>query len=764
MPSSGEVEEQGNKQGGIPQAQEAMFSRVVRSTASTEDFGAVRSDDEPVDVSILVELKDSRHQTPEVVAPVPATGAEPAEGSYQARTQGSAVENDMRVAPPATPSMRRPKPHLKASVSEEATEGCVTAVSSTTPRGRATSKRRSTSNISQTGSQTSELTVSVQQVPSPASTHRFSASHQARAQPQHKASWAGDVYDFLSMIPNEAGAQELLHHRNLEFALAQRVATAQPKHLGSVDVVIQDLANATVREIVGVVESLLDRLLLEKKLDTIRNIVAELMTSDVKATLATGHEQLRQREFGRIDGELRRLAAEGVAAAAAHEERLGAERDLRSAQSALQAGLEERCRRLEARLAGIEREMVPRTEMHSHLAAAACEAGELSGRVTRAEEHVSQLGASLRAFEGRCAEELATKLGLAAAEERLGGDVDAARNEAATGLQALREHAAAAVDVGELRAALEETTRASEAGLEAVHRDLSVLGAAQQQDREFSEATFETKQRHRDDVEGLQRQAEAIAQTLHGQLGRLAESAATKRQLEQMRSATQATLVSLQQALSGTSRDLKKSTEELETLQELCRDTLATREYAYETAKDLAHRAAQNSDDRELVAQLRREFEEERERARQTLRQVQAIRRDLGDMVEVLHETREKGSDLGAVCTRLAQQLEDLDGREAVHWAQAQAAVCRQGHAQDELEASHRALREEFVVHTEVQRGEAEKLRNHSTQRYLEQMDRALDLHRSLEAVAMGHRELHDSVRSIKLPKVLVEQRSDSMC
>merc|ERR1712032_962615 len=98
--------------------------------------------------------------------------------------------------------------------------------------------------------------------------------------------------------------------------------------------------------------------------------------------------------------------------------------------------------------------------------------------------------------------------------------------------------------------------------------------------------------------------------------------------------------------------------------------------------------------------------------------------------------------------------LNDVDGREAEHWTLGQAAMTKQLQARGDLDVFYRALREEFTSHAEFQRAESERLRHHSTQRYFEQMDKALNLHRSLAEIEVGHKELNETVSSIKLPPV----------
>jgi len=586
-----------------------------------------------------------------------------------------------------------------------------------------------------------------------------SAAEQSRGRPQDKAAWAAGAYGFLRAVPDRAGPAEPLSPGSLEADLARRAAGAArpgPALPGHADVAVQDLVSATVREIVGVLESLLDRLLLEKKTDTIRNMVAELVTTDVASTIAVGREQLRHREFARIDAELERLGAEARGSSARWDEHLGAMRQLRGDHESLGAVLGERVSSLEARLVSVEQGFVSRPELDAHLKAAAREASELGARLTVTEERLSQAFVDLRDLESRSADSLAAAL--AQADDRVDCSLSTVQQEVVKQLQELRGSTAPLARLGELEAALDAATGAARAGLAELRQELDGLSGTVQRERLRGEAAVgaqaEAQASQRQGLEALRLQVETRERALRDELAGLAAGAAMRGELEREQASTREALGALHASLSAASSQAQASTVGLRQLEDFCHGSLATKDFAGEVARAHARHVAEEFDKRAAVEQLRREFEDEQERSRQTMRQVQASRRDLSDMIEVFHETRGRCGELGAQCGLLAQQVQDLDGREAEHWSQAQAEASRQGRAQEQLEALHRALREELASQAEMQRGEAERLRNHSTQRYLEQMDRALDLHRGLESVAMGHRELNEAVRSIRLPKV----------
>merc|ERR1712187_902800 len=142
--------------------------------------------------------------------------------------------------------------------------------------------------------------------------------------------------------------------------------------------------------------------------------------------------------------------------------------------------------------------------------------------------------------------------------------------------------------------------------------------------------------------------------------------------------------------------------------------TFATRDYVFEVAKKIAHQVATECDEKEEIAQLRREFEEERERLRQNVRQQQHTRKDLNGTIEEVHDIRLKNSALEKYCSEIDTGLQCLDSREAEHWDKGQMIAAKHKQAQEDLEVFHKTLREEFVSHREFQKSESDKLRHHS--------------------------------------------------
>jgi len=120
--------------------------------------------------------------------------------------------------------------------------------------------------------------------------------------------------------------------------------------------------------------------------------------------------------------------------------------------------------------------------------------------------------------------------------------------------------------------------------------------------------------------------------------------------------------------------------------------------------------------------------DEEREKVRQNVRQQHHTRKELSETLEDFASMTARSGELEKRCKQLEDRLEGLFGREGEHWDWLQAQLAQQRQSHGDLNLICQTLREEISTHMEYQRSESEKLRHHSTQRYLEQMDKALKL------------------------------------
>jgi len=590
---------------------------------------------------------------------------------------------------------------------------------------------------------------------SPTSLRPFASSQMLRSGLQDKANWASGSSYAVASVPNHDSSTSL-NHGELEHNLVEKVLATQPdrSRLGFDEIIMRDIANSVVRELVGVFDALLDRLLIEKKQDTIRTIVAELVTEDIAAVIATGREQLKQRELGHITREIERLCVTGREREAVWEDRFQITQELRDSQDDLWATLDERCHSIEQRLAEVESLFTPRMELDGRLREILDEMASVRVEGCAAADLVAEMNARLTAQETFSHETFATWEKTATMEEEIYAQIRQCETASERELQLARDSAATKASVTALHQLHDDRVSKMDSNFFEISQQMNIVEVALKKAQRYSDETYVTKAHH-DAITGeLQQDLQTTVTRMAEENSQLDSAKASRREVDDLRSAASSAQVEAQQSLSKVSTGLDRTLGVLMALEQRVDQTFATQKYVDEVTKNIADEIVERSDAKEEFARLWKEFDAERERLRQTVRQQQTNRKDINDTMENLHDLKLRSDEFGKRCEQLHESIGALDVREEKRWEEGQAALLVQKQAQADLEVSWRVLREEFLSHVDWQRSEGERLKHHSTQRYLEQMDKALNLTNTMEKLTNDNREINATVRSIKLPRV----------
>jgi chromosome segregation ATPase len=518
--------------------------------------------------------------------------------------------------------------------------------------------------------------------------------------------------------------------------------------------VVHDVVSIVVRDIVGIFESLLDRLLFEKKNDTIRTIVAELVTEDVSATIAAGREQLKRQELGHISSELGRLRMELREAEAVWEERFRVTSELRDSQDDLWVTLDERCRGSESRLGVLEREFVHGSELDARLKAVTEEMDSLRDTVSANKAKVDKAFGSFDNFQTHCKEHFLTKAMLDSMEQRVDKSLENFRAHVDTVTQDLRSDCAPKSELADLKLEHDDRIRHMSSELFHVTQDVDLLKTQLKKDQRDNASIFATKLEQKAVIDNLTNKKEAMESHFLKIFDQLEASAATKEAFEVEQKRQEEKHGSILEKVTDTSKSFEAMTSRLANLETLCSGThsWATKDYVDEVAEERANKVARELSEKHTIAQLRRDFEEERERLRQQTRQQQNTRKDLNDLSEVVHGVKRQSLDVTKQLGGLTERMDRVVSNEADHWQKVLSDSAELRHGQSDLDRFCQALRDELKGHIKFQEAEGEKLRQHSTERYLEQMDKALLLNTNLGKLESVHKELRDTVT--KLPRV----------
>mmetsp|Transcript_36301 Transcript_36301/g.104473 ORF Transcript_36301/g.104473 Transcript_36301/m.104473 type:complete len:952 (+) Transcript_36301:75-2930(+) len=591
---------------------------------------------------------------------------------------------------------------------------------------------------------------------------------------QMKADWSAPNMGTVQVAPNH-DENGRLTHGNLETSMFQRAMAIVPNHHGLNDAlvhdvvscvvhdvvnhfeagmphVVHDIVSCVVRDIVGTFEGLLDRLLLEKKHGTVRNMVAELMTEDISKTIATGQEQLKNKELGHLNREIARLQTELADMEARWDQRYGVHDERHEQQAKTAVAADDRHRELDARVAVTEKDYVRRTQLDERMKAVTEEFHDLRTYIQKNRASIDKALQEVAEFEEYAKSNFALRSFVEEVRTESGKAVGDLREHTDRGLDGLRERCATVVQVTELKAEHDRRLNALREELDEAKSGLSKLSAEFVQEQHDTRATYATKVELQTASKTLATQQEELERSLRKSFDELDAKAAEKVVVEQLAADTKRSTEEINSKLSAHDASLIDVSGHVSKIQDLCDATLATREYALGVAVEQARKAANEADDTQEIAQLRREFEEERERLRLQVRQQQTTRKDLNDAQELLHGVKRMAADSLKQCTDMEDMVKGTVDKEveARKKERVEMVELRQRHTT--LEEVVKNLRQELSSHVVYQQAKDDKLRDHSTQRYLEQIDRALALSKSVGTLEQEHRDLKDTV--VKLPKV----------
>jgi len=582
------------------------------------------------------------------------------------------------------------------------------------------------------------------------------SSGQATRSPQGKATWNSTDYMSLSAEPSTMfESSEELAHEDLEFKLASRLMSQQPdrRAAGIDEHLVRDVVNMTVKDIVGIFESLMDRLLIEKKGSTLKQMVVELMTDDIANTIATGQDQLKQREIAYLIEEMARLREAVRDNDATWEQRFVVTEELGQAIENLHSDMDDRFQQGDARVARFEQDCVRWEQLDDHLLDIT---KEIKVGVLALEENTrqdSETSGLLSNLQRLCEESLATKDEMAQAQAKAEKTVRKTEEKMTALIEGLRKASAKETRVQDLEDSIEDKLKITSHKLFEAHRDISANTAAITKATKYSQDTYATKKQVQDDFSAVRAEAKTANDEITAELENLTKTKAEKTDLDDTNQLFRARVKELHEANLTMSNGLQELVSSVASLQAAF-PNLATKDYSLEVARKCAEELMTNNSEKEEIAGLRREFAEERERVRASVRQNQHNRKDLNSTIEEVNDLRVKGSKMEQHCRSLEEKLTALVDKEGEHWEKSQHTLLGQVKNHQDLSTLCNALREELAEHTERQRQESERLRDQTTLRYLEQLDKALHLNSGLDSLHESHKQLHETVRTIHLPTI----------
>lgn len=576
---------------------------------------------------------------------------------------------------------------------------------------------------------------------------------------QEKAQWTASGFDNIASAPGfkpigEATKEDLmkpLSHENLEAELTVKALAALPSRPMHVpEVLIREITSAAVHEIVGIFETLIDRLLIEKKHTVIQDMVAQLVTEDIQEVIAGGREGLKRQELGLLTEGHRKIREDMRSAETSWQKRFEITQELKENLAELTTEMDTHFHSTDGRLSSVEKMLVPRTEVEIRLNAVVNDLQGVHQRLASMTEGITETQQQIADLRNESEEKFATKLHLKDAEKRLNDSLATCKKEMDGGLKALRDHCAAKADVEKNFQEHQNKIQANETGLAAAKKDIAEVSTDLFEARRYSEETYATKVESEKKITALKEEMRQTHVELRAELQDIDERKATKKALDDAVGQLTETLNKTRDTLKTTTEGLERTTDNLKTLEKNCDTKLATKESVegleIKIEKDLKDMEAAKAE----IEGLSLEVETERDRLRKCFKQQQHSRVDLNQAIDQMQELKAMKEDFDRHRGITEERVALLDVREAEHWEEMQADRLQLKQAVADLEVNHTQLHDGFQKHVSVQQKDSDKLKEYSTKCFMEQMDRALALNTSVKSIRGETQEVKKTVKELQ--------------
>lgn len=505
-----------------------------------------------------------------------------------------------------------------------------------------------------------------------------------------------------------------------------------------------------MHEIVGIFDSLIDRLLIEKKNTMIRDMVGQLVTEDISDAISKKQEGMKSAELSLLTEGQRKIREDMRNAETAWQKRFDITQELKQNLAEATTEMDTHFHSTDGRLASVEKDLVPRSEVEIRLNAVVNDLQGVHQRLSSLTEGISETQQQIADLRSESEEKFATKLHLKDAENRLNDSLTTSKKEVDTGLKALREHCAAKVDVEKNFQDHQNRLSTLDTGLASAKKDIGEVSTDLFEARRFSEETFATKEDSEKKISSLKEEMRSTHVELRADLQNIQEQKATKTALDDAVGQMTETLTKVRETLGTTTQGLERTADNLTKLENHCNARLATKENveALEAALEVEQKdmKAAKAD----IEGLSLEVETERDRLRKCFRQQQHSRVDLNQAIDQMQELKAMKEDFDRHRGITEERVALLDVREQEHWEEMQADRLQLKQAVADLEVNHAKLDDGFQKHVVAQQVDSEKLKEYSTKRYLEQMDRALALHTSVKSIRSETQEVKKNMKDMQ--------------
>lgn len=403
--------------------------------------------------------------------------------------------------------------------------------------------------------------------------------------------------------------------------------------------------------------------------------------------------------------------------------------ELREGQARSQESMETGFKETHARIDACVRDLVPRAEVEKRMNILVKEVQGVMDKCFENGQLLSGLIARVDRLEKHGAETFATKSEHEMSQKRQAEDLRESRADAQREIDSVRKDSAPVVDVDAKFTAASERSAGLEEDTQVLRRDLAKLDKTLEALRHTTEDRFAKKLGLKETEATLMLEIQRRHDTHSATIEELRTSHASKMHVEDRVSNCQSSLEVLRTIIADLKGELDTKKKGLAELTELCNTKLAKRD-------DLQVLSDGVQGDRAAASVMRTDFDQlaenvmtERQRLDALGRSVQSNRSDTNELLLQRQEFLDLRDDVGRTKKVMAQFNETIEHREGEHHRELRAEVLTLKGAIEDSERKFQSCQDECRKMVDKHADETKGLvKEQSTLRYMEAMDRALGL------------------------------------
>lgn len=515
---------------------------------------------------------------------------------------------------------------------------------------------------------------------------------------------------------------------------------------------IREVVSTTVADIVGILESLVDRLLLTKKHGTIQTMVAQLLTDHVGETLAEGAREIAKREVDALTEGHQKLTESLVRAERSWEKKFLLTHEIKESVSAAQAQFEKQEKELESRIEKVIGEIVSRSEIESKFQKIQAEMEELrkESTVNLRKELLEKVEEKTDAVHKHACETYATMDTINQISETVSKDLSKLKSDhherfsTIADTYATKEMIQAHADTHE-----EKFNEIHEKHSE-THRHFHMTKVAFEEHKTDSHDLFARA----NDLKTLETSLKKIVKDLEaktvGKVQQLREECATSSDVKNELDAATADRMKSNVAQDQLIKDTEILYIKLRDLQTFCQESLSKKNEVETVAALVTAQKERIAFLAEDNKRLHAELEAERQRIRSCFRQQQNNRSDLNQLIEKHEELASVREDFEHFKSAADEVQEKLDKREEAHWHELRAEQLTLRQNSSRLHRDVKEVGEDLSKMRSVKTQEEEDQKKNMGAKLLEQMDQAFQVNDQVKHAHLKIEDLVNKVNSIQ--------------